>query len=155
MKRSEPVERRATVLPAGESADVYVASAQGIQRMMLVVSQRKDATHLPDEQEYETTREFEYVVDDDLEPDAGTKPEPMPEAGVDAKADAKPDAKLDAGKDVDAEPIGVETSADDGGCDCRASRGTAPRRGVFSVLLAALAVCLRRRSGRRKFSARV
>ena len=153
-RKAEPVERRATVLPAGESADVYVASAQGIQRMMLVVSQRKDATHLPDEQEYETTREFEYVVDDDLEPDAGTKPEPMPEAGVDAKSDAKPDAKLDAGKDVDAEPIGVETSADDGGCDCRASRGTAPRRSVFSVLLAAIAVCLRRRSGWRKSLAR-
>lgn len=146
-RKSEPVQR--TVLPFKDGhAELYVDSAQGLQRMMLAVSQHKDATHLPDKLEYTTKRVFDYVVDDDTDPDAGPKPEPVPEAGADAKYDAKPDAKYDAAIDAEPQPAQIDETVDDGGCDCGVAggSGSGPAGAPFFAAIALLA----RLFGRRK-----
>jgi len=146
-RKAEPVQRSVMTFKDGH-AELYLDSAQGLQRMMLVVSQHKDATHLPDKSEYTTKRTFDYVVDDDTDPDAGPKAEPLPEAGTDAGIDAKPDAKLDAMNDAPAEaqPALSEEGVDDGGCDCGVSgkSGTSPVGAAFLTAIALLAS--RRRS---------
>lgn len=142
-RKAEPVQRTSLSFTDGHG-EAYLGSTQGVQRLLLVVSQHKDSLHLPDKMEYSTKRVFEYLIDDAPDPDGGAKSEPVPEAGPDARYDAKTDAKYDA----EPMPAQIEESAEGGGCDCGvAGRGgrTPFAAGIAALVALAASVRLRRR----------
>jgi len=142
----EPVRRDALSFGNGH-ADLTVEAQQGTERLMLVVSQHKDAQHFPGKQEYSTRRWFDYAIEPERDPDAGTGPEPSLEAGPEAGKDAATDAKHDAASDASGAPAVMEdASMGGGGCGCRTAPSTSSPFAALIGLAIATGLARRRRA---------
>ncbi|MBI5549814.1 MAG: hypothetical protein HY901_38500 [Deltaproteobacteria bacterium] len=139
----QPVESLPMTFDAQAVATVVTPPLAGITRVLIVVNQLQDATHLPDERDYDNERFFEYRVAQAAGQDAGPPPGPDAAApGPDAEL-ASPDAQPagpDAGPAIASD--GGPAPESDEGCGCSSS-GTGA--GLSALMVVAGLVALRRR----------
>jgi MYXO-CTERM domain-containing protein len=155
----KPVERIKLGFQAA-AGEATVPSLAGVSRAMLVVSQRKDATHEPDDMEYDTERKFSYAIESLEPPDAGPGPDAAPPDAGDAGTDTTPPvpeaatwdankpkdsgSKTDSGAPAVEEPA-TPQPAESGGCGCRTVSGAGSAAPVGLVIAMAAAAGMRRR----------
>jgi len=133
-RSGQPVQSIPIAFDAQESGTAQTGLLDGVQRVVIVVSQLQDGSHRTDDGDYDNARSFHYQIDQGVGLDAGPM---MPDA-----ARPRPDAShagLDAaqtGGDAGLEP------AKQHGCGC----GLAGAPAGALALLSALGLALRRRA---------
>ena len=144
-RAGQPVER-VPVAFDGLEGEAIVSSLQGVNQVVVVLSQHEDMSHDPDEMDYSAVRSLDFTIDVPGELDAGADGS-VSDGGADAGADAAADAKnSEAGADGTSSSPAEALEIGGGGCVCT----TTQRDGSSAyAALAALALALagsRRRS---------